>query len=383
VSGTAQLIQGNAACAAGAIAAGCRFYAGYPITPSSEIAEEMARRLPALGGVFVQMEDEIASLAAVIGASVGGMRAMTATSGPGFSLMQEHIGYAAMAEVPCVIVNVMRGGPSTGLPTSPAQGDMMQARWGTHGDVPSLVLTPASVAEVYRLTVAAFALSERFRTPVVVLYDEVIGHLREEAVLPLPPDGGVPGRRRPTAPPEAYLPYEPLADGVPPMAEFGGGYRFHVTGLAHDARGYPTQDPATVAVHQRRRLEKIAAFGDVVAATDPLELEDAEVAVVACGIAARAAQEAVSLARRRGIRAGLLRPVVLWPFPDAAVREVAASVGGIIVAEMNLGQIAGEVERAAGGLAPVVRCCRADGAPLEPEQVLAHIEALAPARGTA
>jgi len=285
--------------------------------------------------------------------------------------------------VPCVIVNVMRGGPSTGLPTSPAQGDLMQARWGTHGDVPSLVLAPASVAEVYRLTVAAFALSERFRTPVIVLYDEVIGHLREEAVLPLPPAGGVPGRRRPTVPPEAYLPYEPLADGVPPMPEFGGGYRFHVTGLAHDARGYPTQDPATVAAHQRRRLEKIAAFGDVVAATDALELDDAEVAVVACGIAARAAQEAVILARRRGIRAGLLRPVVLWPFPDAPVREVAASVGGIVVAEMNLGQIVREVERAVGGLAPVVSCCRADGAPLEPEQVLAHIEALVPARRTA
>ncbi|HYM91854.1 MAG TPA: 2-oxoacid:acceptor oxidoreductase subunit alpha [bacterium] len=375
----ARLVQGNAACAAGAVAAGCRFYAGYPITPSSEIAEEMARRLPALGGVFVQMEDEIASLAAVIGASLGGMRAMTATSGPGFSLMQEHIGFAAMAEVPCVIVNVMRGGPSTGLPTSPAQGDVMQARWGTHGDVPSLVLAPASVAEVYDLTVAAFALSERFRTPVIVLYDEVIGHMREEVALRDLPEGGVPGRRRPAVPPSEYRPYEPDADGVPPMADFGSGYRFHVTGLAHDARGYPTQDPATIAAHQRRRLEKITGFADLVAPTRALYLDDAEVAVVAVGIAARAAQAAVDEARGRGIRAGLLRPAVLWPFPDEAVREVASSVRAIVVAEMNLGQIVREVERAAGGRATVVPCCRADGTALEPEQVLASLEALMPA----
>ncbi len=379
MSAAPRLVQGNAACAAGALAAGCRFYAGYPITPSSEIAEEMARRLPALGGVFVQMEDELASLAAVIGASLGGMRAMTATSGPGFSLMQEHIGFAAMAEVPCVIVNVMRGGPSTGLPTSPAQGDLMQARWGTHGDVPSLVLAPASVREVYDLTGAAFALAERLRTPVVVLYDEVIGHMREEAALPEPPAGGVPGRRRPRVPPAAYRPYEAARDGVPPMADFGSGYRFHVTGLAHDARGYPTQDPATIAAHQRRRLDKIAAFDDVVAPTEAFHLDDAEIAVVACGIAARAAQEAIGEARRRGIRAGLLRPAVLWPFPDAAVRRVAASSRAIVVAEMNLGQLAREVERAAGGQVPVVPCCRADGCPIDPEQVLASLEALVPA----
>jgi len=256
VSGAARLLQGNAACAAGAIAAGCRFYAGYPITPSSEIAEEMARRLPALGGVFVQMEDEMASLAAVIGASLGGTKAMTATSGPGFSLMQEHIGFAAMAEIPCVIVNVMRAGPSTGLPTSPAQGDMMQARWGTHGDVPSLVLAPASVAEVHDLTRAAFTLSERFRTPVVVLYDEVIGHMREEVVHSAASEQEVPGRRRPPTTAPAYRPYEPDADGIPPMADFGSGYRFHVTGLAHDARGYPTQDPATIGPNRGIRTQR-------------------------------------------------------------------------------------------------------------------------------
>jgi 2-oxoglutarate ferredoxin oxidoreductase subunit alpha len=374
-----QLLQGNAACAAGAIAAGCRFYAGYPITPSSEIAEGMARRLPAAGGVFVQMEDEIASLAAVIGASLGGLRAMTATSGPGFSLMQEHIGFAAMAEAPCVIVNVMRGGPSTGLPTSPSQGDMMQVRWGTHGDVPSLVLTPGSVAEVYELTVAAFALAERFRTPVIVLYDEMLAHMREEAVLPAVPDGGVPGRRRPAVPPARYRPYEADADGIAPMADFGSGYRFHVTGLAHDDRGYPTQDPRTAAAHQRRRLDKIASYQSVVAPVRTLQLDDAEVAIVACGSAARAAEEAVGEARRRGIRAGLLRPIVLWPFPDESVRRTAASVKAFVVAEMNLGQITREVERAAGGRVPVVPCHRADGELIEPEQILACVEALRPA----
>lgn len=379
MSGAVRLLQGNAACAAGAIAAGCRFYAGYPITPSSEIAEEMARRLPALGGVFVQMEDEIASLAAVIGASLAGMRAMTATSGPGFSLMQEHIGFAAMAEVPCVIVNVMRGGPSTGLPTSPAQGDIMQARWGTHGDVPSLVLAPASVAEVFHLTVSAFALAERFRTPVVVLYDQVIGHMREEVSLPQAGELVPSGRPRPAVAPEAYRPYAPGPDGVPPMADFGSGYRYHVTGLAHDDRGYPTQDPATIAAHQRRRLEKIAPFAEMVAPVEAAGLGDARIAVIACGIAARAAQEAIGEARRRGIRAGLLRPVVLWPFPEHAVREAASSVDAIVVAEMNLGQMAREVERAAGGRVPVIPCCRADGEPIEPDQILASLQALVPA----
>src|SRR5579875_3613308 len=325
--------------------AGCRFYAGYPITPSSEIAEEMARRLPAAGGVFVQMEDEIASLAAVIGASLGGLRAMTATSGPGFSLMQEHIGFAAMAEVPCVIINVMRGGPSTGLPTSPAQGDVMQARWGTH--------------------------------------DEVLAHMREEVVLPEPPPGGVLGRRRPAVPPPAYRPYAPDPDGVPPLADFGSGYRFHVTGLAHDEGGFPTQDPATIAAHQRRRLAKVALFREIISPVDTWRLEDAEVAVVAYGIVARAAQEAIEEARARGLRVGLLRPAVLWPFPDREVAEAARAVRAVVVAEMNLGQVVREVERAVAGAAPVIPCCRADGHPITPEEILEAVAAREPAGRTA
>ncbi|MDR7483288.1 MAG: 2-oxoacid:acceptor oxidoreductase subunit alpha [Armatimonadota bacterium] len=375
---SARLVQGNVACAAGAIAAGCRFYAGYPITPSSEIAEEMARRLPAVGGLFVQMEDEIASLAAVIGASLGGLRAMTATSGPGFSLMQEHLGFAAMAEVPCVVVNVMRGGPSTGLPTAPAQGDVMQARWGTHGDVPSLVLAPASVAEVYQFTIDAFGLAERFRTPVVVLYDEVIGHLREEAVLRPPDAARLPARRRPTGPPRAYRPYAPDPDGVPPLADFGSGYRFHVTGLAHDDCGFPTEDPAVVAAHQRRRLAKLAPVFDDVEPVEAYRTDDALVIVVGYGITGRAAEEAVDLARGAGIRAGALRLRVLWPFPERALRMAAASCDALVVAEMNLGQVVREVERVVCGAVPVVPCCRADGEPIAPEEILAAVQAALP-----
>ncbi|MDR7555879.1 MAG: 2-oxoacid:acceptor oxidoreductase subunit alpha [Armatimonadota bacterium] len=378
MSARPRLVQGNAACAAGAIAAGCRFYAGYPITPSSEIAEEMARRLPGVGGVFVQMEDEIASLAAVLGASLGGLRAMTATSGPGFSLMQEHLGFAAMAEIPCVVVDVMRGGPSTGLPTSPAQGDVMQARWGTHGDAASVVVAPGSVTEVYELTADAFALAERFRTPVVVLYDEVIGHLREEAILrPLPPER-TPQRRRPQGPPAAYRPYAPDPDGVPPLADFGSGYRFHVTGLAHDDRGFPTQDPAVIDAHQRRRIRKLAAVTDALAPVEVYRTDDARVLFVGYGITGRAACEAADLARAAGLPAGALRLRLLWPFPVQAVRAAMATCDLVVVAELNLGQVVYEVERAAAGRVPVVPCCRVDGQPLAPEELLAAADVAVP-----
>ena len=364
-----RLIQGNQACALGAIAAGCRFYAGYPITPSSEVAEAMVRLMPQHDGVFVQMEDEISSLGAVIGASLAGVKSMTATSGPGFSLMQEHIGYAAMAEIPCVIVDVMRAGPSTGLPTSPSQGDVMQARWGSHGDRPSIALAPASVREVFDLTVEAFNLSERYRTPVVLIYDEVVGHMREGVDLPawvaaldrVKPESGL----------DDYRPKSVSEGGVAPLAAFGDGYRFHVTGLTHDDRGFPTTDAATAGALIGRIQQKVdGSFEDMV---ETYMLEDADVAIFAYGIVARAAREAVRQARAEGMRAGLIRPIALWPFPASTVRSIAEQVNSIVVAEMNLGQMGGEVERAASGLARVVGHYKADGTPISPEALLEAI----------
>lgn len=364
----AQLIQGNEACARGALAAGCRFYGGYPITPSSEIAEQMVRMLPKVEGVFVQMEDEISSLAAVIGASLGGSKAMTATSGPGFSLMQEHIGFAAMAEVPCVIVDVMRGGPSTGLPTSPSQGDVMQARWGTHGDHPAIVLAPSSVGEVFDLTVRAFNLAERFRTPVILIYDEVIGHTRESVILSEALE--VENRRRPDVAPESFWPKVAPPDGVPPLPAFGDGYRFHVTGLSHDPRGFPSTDSENAETLIRRLHGKIEAHLDEICQFETLMMEDAEIAVFAYGIVGRSAREAVLRAREEGLKIGLFRPTTLWPFPYAKVAEMAEGVHTVIVAEMNLGQLIGEVERAVAGQARVVGHLRADGEPIPPGDIL-------------
>jgi 2-oxoglutarate/2-oxoacid ferredoxin oxidoreductase subunit alpha len=376
-SGAFELLQGNEACARAAVEAGCRFYAGYPITPSSEIAELLAEWLPALGGVAIQMEDEIAAMGAVLGASLAGARAMTATSGPGFSLMQEHIGFAAATEIPCVIVDVMRVGPATGLPTSPAQGDVMQARWGTHGDRPVIALAPASVAEVHELTVRAFALAERFRTPVILLYDEVIGHVRERVALPPPGTVEVAERLRPSCPPEAYRAYAANGDGVPAMADFGSGYRWHVTGLAHDERGYPTQDAAVVQRLQERLHAKIEGARADLVDVDEFHVDDAEIVVVALGVSARAARRAVGVARARGVRAGLFRPRTLWPFPDRELAAVARRVDALLVAEMNLGQMAREVERAVAGAAPVHTRFRVDGEPMTPEDVLDSLSALA------
>ncbi len=370
-----RLVQGNEACVEGALAVGCTFYGGYPITPSSEIAEHMVRRLPKSGGVFIQMEDEIASLAAVIGASLGGSKAMTATSGPGFSLMQEHIGFATMAEVPCVIVNVMRGGPSTGMPTSPSQGDVMQARWGTHGDHPAIVLSPSSVGEVFELTVKAFNLAERFRTPVILLYDEIIGHTRESVVLP--DSVTVVERARPGAETEDFWPKKAASDGVPEMAAFGDGHRFHVTGLAHDTRGFPTDDSSVAEALITRLHDKIEAHTDEIIEVETHMMDDAEIAIFAYGIVGRSAREAVDRARADGIKAGLIRPLTLWPFPNAQVAEAAQQVDTIVVAEMNLGQLIGEVERAAGGRAEIVGHLRADGEPITPtalRDVLAKID---------
>ena len=380
MSTAAQLrnLQGNEACALGAIAAGCRFFAGYPITPSSEIAERLAQLLPTSGGVFVQMEDEIASMAAVIGASLGGTKAMTATSGPGFSLKQENLGYAAAAEVPCVVVDVMRGGPSTGMPTRPAQGDVMQARWGTHGDHPIVVLAPASVEEIYRQTARSFALAERLRGPVILLYDEAIGHLTE--TIELPDAAGLRAAERPwaTGPREGFLPYADTADEVPPMARPGDGYRCHVTGLMHGEDGFPSQDPAVVERMTRRLVGKLARHRDLIEAQEIDAPEGAiDVLVVAYGIVARAARRAIAAARTVGIAAALFRPITLWPFPEEAFAALASRARHVLVPEMNAGQLVLEIERLAPQGVNVSRLNQFDGRPIAPDTIRRRIEELA------
>jgi 2-oxoglutarate ferredoxin oxidoreductase subunit alpha len=367
---TIQLMQGNNACAAGAVAAGCRFFAGYPITPSSEIAEFMARELPKLGGKFIQMEDEIASIAAVIGASVGGLKAMTATSGPGFSLMQENIGYAVVTEVPCVVINVMRTGPSTGLPTSPSQGDVMQARWGTHGDHPIIALAPSSVREAFDLTVDAFNFAEKYRTPVFVLMDEVVGHMREKVDLPQIGADRIVNRMMPTVPPEWYEPFGNPPTDVPPMAPFGEGYRYHITGLLHDPRGFPTSRLDEIQPWIDRLFRKIDRNRDEICMWEDDGVEDARVLIISYGSAARSAQQAIKLARARlGRKVGLLRLKTLWPFPEEAVERAAENAHRVVVAEMNLGQIALEVERLIGRQ-KVLRVGRADGQMVSPAQIV-------------
>ena len=317
-------MHGNEAAAEGAIAAGCRFYAGYPITPSTEIAEILSGRLPEVGGVFIQMEDEIASIAAVIGASLGGMKSATATSGPGFSLMQENLGFAVASEIPCVIINVQRVGPSTGLPTKAAQGDVMQARWGTHGDHPIIVLTPSTVQEAYTLCMRAFELAERYRTPVVLLMDALVAQLKEMVELPESPK--VVARARPAEPPATYKPFAFTEGGVVPLAPFGAEYRYHVTGLLHDEHGFPTEDPEVVARWWQHMNSKLGANLDDILQWDEMALDDAEVAVLAYGGTARAAAHAVTMARAQGIKAGLFKPLTLWPFPEAPVRALAGRV---------------------------------------------------------
>ena len=370
-------LQGNRACALAAIAAGCRFFAGYPITPSSEIAETMSRELPRVGGVFIQMEDEMGSLAAVTGASFGGVKAMTATSGPGFSLMQEHLGYAAMTEVPCVIVDVMRGGPSTGMPTRPAQGDLMQARWGTHGDHPIVALAPASVQEVYSETIRAFNLAERLRTPVVVLFDEVVAHLLEPVTLPAPESIVVAERKWASGDERDFHPFAETDDLVPPMARPGDGLRVHATGLTHTADGFPTQQPGLAGKAAQRLIDKIERHRAEIERFETAQTEDADFVIVAVGIVARAARRAVADLRAEGIKAGLLRPITLWPFPERAMREAAARARRVLAAEMNAGQLALEVERLAGAPGKVARLNRIDGEPIAPAEIVAKIRELA------
>ena len=341
-------MQGDIACAEGAIAAGCRFFAGYPITPATEIAERMARRLPEVGGVYVQMEDELGSMAAVIGASYAGVKSMTATSGPGFSLMQENIGLAVMTETPCVVVNIMRGGPSTGQPTKPGQQDVMQARWGSHGDYEIIALAPSSVQEMFDLTIEAFNLSETYRVPVFVLADEIVGHMWERVTIPSENAIKRVNRKRPRTLPEKYVPFLPDQDLVPPMASFGEGYHFYATGLTHDETGHPRTDTAQAQQELVQRLcNKIRKNREKIVRVSTNMLEDAEVMVVAYGTTSRSAMSAVREAREKGFKAGLLRLITLWPFPDKEIAELAKRVHAIVVPEMNCGQIVREVERAA------------------------------------
>ncbi len=369
--------QGNEACAAGALYAGCSFYAGYPITPSTEVAEILSEELPRRGGAFIQMEDELGAMAAVIGAALAGKKALTATSGPGFSLKQENIGFACMAEIPCVILNVMRGGPSTGLPTGPSQADVQQARWGTHGDHPVIAITPDSVQEIFFETVRAFNLSERFRTPVILLTDEIIGHMREKIIIPPPGELEIRERRRPDVPPEFYKPYDTGKSRVPPMADFGTGYRYHVTGLNHNQEGFPTHNPATIQEEEQRLVDKVLQNIPLIEKFEHLGKKGARVGVVAYGSTARSAKSAVHAAAAEGIPVELVRPVTLWPFPEEVVRKMAEKVDVIIVPELNLGQVILEVERVACGKARVTGINRVDGEPITPAEILAHIREVA------
>jgi 2-oxoglutarate ferredoxin oxidoreductase subunit alpha len=366
---TVKLMQGNDAIGWGAIAAGCRFYAGYPITPSTEVAEILSRELPKVGGKFIQMEDEIASMAAIIGARVGGL---TATSGPGFSLMQENIGYAAMAEIPCVVVDVQRLGPSTGQPTAASQGDVMQARWGTHGDHPIIALSPTSVRQAFDLTVKAFDLSEKYRTPVILLTDEIVGHMREPVDLPDFQTIRI-FEHNVTESPDTYKAFRNTPEGVPPLAPFGKGYRYHITGLFHDEVGFPTQrldeiDPWLERVNTKleNHMEDIALFEE--------DYEPgAKVALLSYGASARTARHALKLARARGKKVDMLTIFTLWPFPEKQVEALGERLDRIIVPEMNLGQLAYEVERMAGRK-KVKRVTRANGEMVTPQMILEAME---------
>ncbi len=366
-------LNGDVASAEGALAAGCRFFAGYPITPATEIAERMAVRMPQVDGIFIQMEDEISSMNAILGASWGGVKSMTATSGPGFSLMMENYGLGIMMEVPTVIVNVMRGGPSTGLPTLVGQGDVMQTKWGTHGDIQAIALSPQSPQECFDLTIRAFNLAERFRTPVVLLADESVGHMTEMVEIPPTESIKLVDRKKPRMKPENYLPYEGGKDLVPPMPAAGDGYRIITTGLTHDERGYPILNSETQEKLIDRLDRKILDFKDEIIDNEEFLLEDADVVIVTYGISSRPSKRAVKLARRDGIKVGMLRLRTLWPFPEEVIEELAGHVRGFVVPEINQGQVVLEVQRAVCGQTEVkhVGC---GGRIHHPSEILSAIE---------
>ncbi|MFQ5876683.1 MAG: 2-oxoacid:acceptor oxidoreductase subunit alpha [Acidobacteriota bacterium] len=365
----AHYLDGDHACSEGALAAGCRFFAGYPITPSTEIAERIARRFPRIGGVFLQMEDEMAAMAAVLGAAWGGARAMTCTSGPGFSLMMENLGLGVMMETPCVLVNVQRGGPSTGLPTMVGQADVMQARWGSHGDYEIIALAPISPQEAFDLTIEAFNLSERYRVPTLLMMDECVGHMTEKVIIPPAEDILVEPRRLSKQPPGQYLPYRPGPDLVPDMVVAGDGYRIHSTGLTHDERGYPAMSAEAQDALVPRLVRKIRGNAADIVRLEESETEGAEAVVLTYGITTRVARAAIQRARDEGRPVGELRLITLWPFPEERVRGLAGSIRGFVVPEINLGQIALEVERCAAGAARTVRVPHAGGWVHDPRRI--------------
>ncbi|MEO0142248.1 MAG: 2-oxoacid:acceptor oxidoreductase subunit alpha [candidate division WOR-3 bacterium] len=367
-----KVMSGNDACAEAAIVAGMRFFAGYPITPSSEIAEVLSRRLPEVGGVFIQMEDEIASMGAIIGASLAGVKSMTATSGPGFSLMQENIGYASMAEVPVVVVNVQRGGPSTGLPTLPSQADVMQARWGTHGDHPVIAVVPSTVQDTFEWTIKAFNLSERFRVPVIILMDEIVGHLNEKIIIPDENEIEIIDRVLTTDPPDKFIPYKFTDSDIPPIAHYGTGYRFNVTGLSHDETGFPTNDPAKIDALYRRINRKVERYKNEIISYKTELIDDADICIVAYGSSARSAKRAMYESRALGLKVGLFQIFVLWPFPYDTLNNLSEKIKRFIVPEMNLGQIAHEVDCATRKES--IRVNRVDGNPITPDEIIRVIK---------
>lgn len=371
-------MDGDHACCEGALAAGCRFVAGYPITPSTAIIERFARRIPTVGGIFVQMEDEIASSIAIQGAVWTGMKAMTVTSGPGFSLMMEHVGYAAMTETPCVFVNVQRGGPSTGLPTLPGQGDMMQARWGSHGDYKIIALCPSSPQECFDLCIEAFNLAERFRVPVFFMMDECVGHMMERVDIPTPDTIEIFPRRFTKRKPGEYLPYEAGEDLVPEMVRAGEGYKIHMTGLTHDEQGYPAMTPEAQAVLVQRLVEKVHRYNDDITHIEETALDDADVVILSYGISSRVATRAWRLAREEGIKVGMMSLKVVWPFPQNRVREVAESIRAFVVPEINMGQVSLVVQRYIAGRAEVELVPHTGGGVHDPLDILEAIRKVKP-----
>jgi 2-oxoglutarate/2-oxoacid ferredoxin oxidoreductase subunit alpha len=362
-------MTGDVACAEGALAAGCLFFGGYPITPATEIAEHISHRLPRVGGTFIQMEDEIAAIASVIGASWAGVKSMTATSGPGFSLMMENIGLAVCTETPCVVVDVQRAGPSTGLPTQGAQGDMMQARWGSHGHYEIIALAPASPQELFYQTITAFNLSEAYRVPVLIMTDEIVGHLSERVVIPEAGEIKTVSRPKPKGRKDRHRPFAPGPNGVAPMAVAGEGYAIHVTGLTHDEKGYPVMTVDAQQEMMTRIMEKIRRNLSDIIRTESYRLEDADIAIVSYGVSARTSFAAVEEARAKGIKAGLLRLITVWPFPEALISTLAERVKAFVTVEINLGQISQEVERCVRGKAPCFLVGHPGGAIIPPERV--------------